>query len=210
MPDNAQGGKTGISQGLQVCAICSTVSKFKEFPDHCPVCDNAIRVRKKNSLQRTWALIITAMIFIIPANVYPITFLMKNNTLYPDTIFSGILSLVDSDMLVIAFIVFFASILVPFLKIITLTFIALSVQFKWNLSTKSRLYAYKAVDWIGKWSVLDLFVISIMVSVFDKGTLLLVYPGIAASAFTLVVIITLFAASSFDTRLIWDAQSNDS
>lgn len=209
MFNHAQAGKTGISQGLQVCATCYAESKFKDFPDNCPVCHNSIKVRKKNSLQRTWALIITAMIFIIPANVYPITFLMKNNTLYPDTIFSGILSLVDSDMQIIALIVFFASILVPCLKIVILSFITLSVQFKWDLSARKRLYAYKAVDWIGKWSVLDLFVISIMVSVFDKGTLLSVSPGIAASAFTLVVILTLFAATSFDTRLIWDTQSND-
>ena len=209
MPNIALSGKTGIEQGLQVCAICSSVSDFKEHPEHCPVCENKVAVRKKNSLQRTWALIITAIVFIIPANTYPITFLMKNNTLYPDTIFSGILSLVDSGMLGIALIVFFASIVVPVMKIIILILITLSVQLKWKLSTKKQLLAYKTVDWIGKWSVLDLFVISIMVSVFDKGTLLSVSPGIAASAFTMVVIITLFAAASFDTRLIWDAQSND-
>lgn len=209
MNNDVISGKTGLSQSLQVCPTCSHVSNFKKNPDHCPSCDNKIIVRKKNSLQHTWALLITAATLMIPANIYPITFLMKNNTLYPDTIFSGILSLFDSDMAAIALIVLFASIIVPLLKIIILSLIALSVQLKWKLSPKKQLYAYKIVDWIGKWSVLDLFVISIMVSVFDKGTLLSVTPGIAASAFAMVVIITLFAAASFDTRLIWDSQTND-
>ena len=208
-PELAISGKSGISQGLQLCSCCNHISKVKNAPVHCPRCNSKIQVRKKNSLQLTWALLVTALIFIIPANIYPITLLMKNNTLYPDTILSGILTLIDGDMVGIAIIVFVASILVPCLKILILILIALSVQLKWKLSSKKQLYAYKFVDWIGKWSVLDLFVISIMVAVFDKGTLLSVSPGIAASAFSVVVILTLFAAASFDTRLIWDAQSND-
>ena len=112
-------------------------------------------------------------------------------------------------MPIIAFIVFVASIMVPFLKILGLAVIALSVQNKWQLSAKKQLRAFYLIDWIGKWSILDLFVISIMVAVFDKGHLLAVYPGIAATSFTIVVITTLFAANNFDTRLIWDAQKDD-
>jgi len=151
--------------------------------------------------------LITAVIFIVPANVYPITYFLKNNVLYPDTIFSGILSLVESGMHGIALIVFIASIIVPILKIVALAFIALAVQFKWKFSRRRQQFIFSFVDWIGRWSILDLFVISIMVAVFDKGQILSVYPGIAATSFTIVVIITLFAANSFDTRLIWDAQS---
>ncbi|MCP5077966.1 MAG: paraquat-inducible membrane protein A, partial [Psychromonas sp.] len=141
-----------------------------------------------------------------PANIYPITYLLKNNTLYPDTIFSGIISLAKSDMLTIALIVFIASIVVPVIKIVALAFIVLAVQLGWKLSAKRQLFIFSFVDWVGRWSILDLFVISIMVAVFDKGQILSVYPGIAATSFTIVVITTLFAASSFDTRLIWDAQ----
>jgi len=202
----ALAGKSGKQQGLQVCGICGNYSDYLSGITQCPRCGNDISLRKKHSLQKTWALLITAIIFIVPANAYPITYLLKNNILYPDTIFSGILSLVESDMRGIALIVFIASIVVPVLKIIALAFIACAVQFRWKLSQKKQLLIFGFVDWIGRWSILDLFVISIMVAVFDKGQILSVYPGIAATSFTIVVITTLFAANSFDTRLIWDAQ----
>ena len=201
-------GRSGIEQGLQVCPICNSISNFKLYPDHCPICENTISVRKKNSLQRTWALIATAVILLFPANLYPITYLLKNGQLYPNTIWSGIISLIDSNMPGIAIIVFFASIVVPILKIVILSIITLSIHLKWNLSAKKQLYAYKVINLIGKWSVLDLFVISIMSAVFNKGVLLSVYPGAAASSFALVIIITLFATASFDTRLIWDTRNN--
>ena len=199
-------GKTGKQQGLQVCSVCGNYCDEQVQTTQCPTCNNDISMRKKNSLQKTWALLLTAIIFIIPANVYPITYLLKNNTLYPDTIFSGIVSLIDSDMHGIALIVFIASIVVPILKIVALFFIALAVQSGWRFSPRKQLLIFAFVDWVGRWSILDLFVISIMVAVFDKGNLLSVYPGVAASSFTVVVIATLFAANSFDTRLIWDAQ----
>lgn len=208
MNKSAIAGITGKDQQLQLCLVCGEASHSHNDSKHCTHCGNAISLRKKNSLQRTWALLITAIVFIIPANVYPITYLLKNNTLYPDTIFSGIISLVESDMLGIALIVFIASIVVPILKIIALVFIVLAVQLRWELSGKRQLLIFNFIDWVGRWSILDLFVISIMVAVFDKGHLLSVYPGVAATSFTIVVITTLFAANSFDTRLIWDTENN--
>ena len=209
MRKKAIAGKTGKEQGLQVCSICGNYSHYNQDASQCPICDNDISQRKKHSLQKTWALLLTALIFIVPANIYPITYLLKNNVLYPDTIFSGIISLIESEMIAIALIVFIASIVVPILKIIALAFITLAVQMNWKFSAKKQLFVFTFVDWVGRWSILDLFVISIMVAVFDKGHLLSVYPGVAATSFTIVVITTLFAANSFDTRLIWDAQSNE-
>ncbi|ABM03963.1 Paraquat-inducible protein A [Psychromonas ingrahamii 37] len=206
MASNPIAGQTGFKQGLQLCKVCGNHSPYKTEQTRCPVCLSPISVRNKNSLQKTWAFLITSAIFIFPANLYPITYLLKNNILYPDTIFSGILSLIESDMLTIAIVVFIASIVVPIFKIMALTFILLAIQYRWRFSHKKQLWIFKTVDWIGKWSILDLFVISIMVAVFDKGQLLSVYPGIAASSFTIVVLTTLFAANSFDTRLIWDAK----
>tara|TARA_R110001583_G_scaffold57547_1_gene172155 strand:- start:4124 stop:4792 length:669 start_codon:yes stop_codon:yes gene_type:complete len=208
MIKKAIAGKTGIEQHLQVCSVCGDYSPSDLGYSQCPTCQNDISLRKKHSLQKTWALLFTAIIFIVPANVYPITYLLKNNVLSPDTIFSGILFLFESDMQGIALIVFIASILVPILKILALGFIVLAVQFGWRFSAKKQLFIFSFVDWIGRWSVLDLFVISIMVAVFDKGNLLSVYPGVAASSFTVVVITTLFAANSFDTRLIFDGQDD--
>ena len=202
-------GKTALQQGFQVCKTCGNYSKQNENPEVCPYCDNDIAPRNKHSIQKTWALLITAMIFIIPANFYPITYLLRNNEILPDTIFTGILTLIDNGLPVIALIVFVASIMVPVLKIIGLIMITLSVQLRWKISSKKRMQAFYLIDLIGKWSILDLFVISIMVAVFDKGQLLSVYPGLAATSFTIVVVSTLFAANNFDTRLIWDAQNNE-
>ena len=204
MNNVAIAGKTGIEQGLQLCNVCGHFSMKSENPLNCPTCQHRISQRIHHSLQKTCAFLITSTIFIVPANLYPITYFLKNNILYPDSIFSGILSLINSGMFTIAMIVFIASIIVPFLKIIALAGIVLCVHYKYRLSPKKQLWAFKLVEIIGKWSILDLFVISIMVAVFDKGQMLSVYPGFAATSFTIVVLTTLFAANSFDTRLIWD------
>ena len=209
MGNNAIVGKTAIQQGLQVCKTCGNYSRQKEHPLICPFCGNEISQRNKHSIQKTWALLITAVIFIIPANLYPITYLLRSGEVLPDTIFSGILTLIDGGLPFIALIVFVASIMVPVLKIIGLIVITLAVQRHWKLSPKKQMRAFYLIELIGKWSILDLFVISIMVAVFDKGQLLSVYPGIAATSFTIVVITTLFAANNFDTRLIWDAQNDE-
>ena len=201
-------GISAIKQDKQVCLVCNMDSSISENPKICPYCHSDIAPRIKRGQQKTWALLITAMIFIIPANVYPITYLVKNSTIYPETMFSGILTLIRSNQEGIAVIVFVASILVPIFKILALAFISLAVHFKWPLTPRKQFFAFSIVEWVGRWSILDLFVISIMVAVFDKGTLVSVYPGIAATSFTIVVITTLFAAESFDTRLIWDANNN--
>ena len=201
-------GISANQQDRQVCLVCNRDSSISENPKTCPYCHSKIAPRIKYSLQKTWALLLTAMIFIIPANVYPITYLLKNSILYPDTIYSGIITLIRNKQEGIAVIVFVASILVPIFKILALGFISLAVHFKWQLTPKKQFIAFQVIEWIGRWSILDLFVISIMVAVFDKGNLVSVYPGIAATSFTIVVITTLFAAESFDTRLIWDANNN--
>ena len=201
-------GISAIQQDRQLCRVCEKHSSISENQECCPYCGSPISPRIENSQQKTWALLFTAFVFIFPANLYPITYLLKNGTRYPDTIFSGIVSLLSSGMSGIAFIVFIASIVVPILKIVVLAFISIAIHFKWQLNPKKQLIAFTLVDWIGRWSVLDLFVISIMVAVFDKGNFLSVYPGIAATSFTVVVITTLFAAQSFDTRLIWDANTD--
>jgi len=203
-----QPGTSALQQNVQLCTECNMPSPISPDCLYCPYCDSPITARKKNSIQKTSALLFTAFIFIFPANLYPITFLLKNSVAYPDTIFSGIMTLFETGMTGIALIVFIASIVVPILKIVALAFLTCAVHFKWQLSPSNQFYAYNVIHWIGRWSILDLFVISIMMAVFDKGNFLSVYPGIAATSFTVVVITTLFAAQSFDTRLIWDANHN--
>ncbi len=170
----------------------------------CLRCKRPIHFRKPKSIQKTWAYLITAAIFIIPANVLSISILLTNGKRLEDTIFSGVAGLVRSGMYGIAIIIFVASIIVPVAKILGLAYLLCCVQFKRVGNQKKNMFIYSAVKWIGKWSVMDLFVISIMMTLIDRGQILDFTPGLGAVTFGLVVIFTMLAAESFDSRLIWD------
>ena len=140
----------------------------------------------------------------MPANIYPITILTNQGQVRHDTIFSGILHLVNSDMLPIAMIVFTASILVPWIKIIGLSIYLCAISFDIPISKKKLMVGFHAIEWIGRWSMLDLFVISITVALVNMGQLLDAKPAPAATAFALVILLTQLAAKVLDTRLLWD------
>lgn len=123
----------------------------------------------------------------------------------PSTILDGVIVLVQIDMIPIALIIFTASIAIPFLKLLGLTLILLSVQFKWNINPRQRTVLYDIIEIIGRWSMLDIFVVSVLVALVQLGGLAEMRAGAAATFFVTAVIITIFAAQSFDTRLIWDA-----
>ena len=175
----------------------------------CPRCYARLFFRIPNSIQRTWALLMTACVLIIPANLLPISSLTSTGNTTPDTIMSGTIALANSNNLGIAIIIFIASILVPLFKILGLILILLSVQRQIYITPKRRLTLFNMIHWIGKWSIMDLFVISIMVAVINRGNLLTIEPGPGATCFGLVVVLTILAAESFDTRLIWDLEHNN-
>ncbi|WP_432459429.1 paraquat-inducible protein A [Agarivorans sp. QJM3NY_25] len=172
----------------------------------CPRCHMPVHSRLPNSLQRCWAFVITATIGLFPANLLPITVLTTRGAPQYETIMSGVASLIKDDMVGIAIVVFVASIVVPVMKLIGLAVILLSLHFRFNLTNKQRIVIYRIIDIIGKWSMLDLFVLSIMIAVFERNNLVGVEAGAGATAFGAVVLLTLFAAKSFDTRLIWDKE----
>src|SRR5690606_20448558 len=116
----------------------------------------------------------------------------------------GILALVEGDMLPIAILVFIASILVPLLKLLGLTLLWLCAHYRWQVDARLWTVLYRIIAFVGRWSMLDIFMISILVSLVDLGGVAQVIAGPAATAFAAVVVITLFAAKSFDPRLIWD------
>jgi paraquat-inducible protein A len=130
--------------------------------------------------------------------------LITNGRRLEDTIFSGVAGLVKNGMYGIAIIIFVASIIVPVIKILGLAYILLCIKFKRSVFHKQRMMVYFAVKWIGKWSVMDLFVISIMMTLVDRGQILDFTPGYGAVAFGIVVVLTMLAADSIDPRLIWD------
>jgi paraquat-inducible protein A len=133
------------------------------------------------------------------------TFTIKGNG-EPSTIIDGVLMMVHHGMIPIALIIFIASICVPFLKLTGLSVLLLSVQFKWNTSRRQRTTMYALIETIGRWSMLDVFSIAILGALVELGILANVKAGPAGTFFCAAVVITMFAAMSFDTRLIWDGR----
>ncbi|MGE5255765.1 MAG: paraquat-inducible protein A, partial [Hyphomicrobiales bacterium] len=172
----------------------------------CPRCGAALHSRKPNSIARTWALIMAAFIFYIPANVLPITIVTSLGAVQSDTILSGVLYFIKTGMWPIALVIFVASIFVPLLKLIMLTFLVLSVQQRWRWRPKDRTRLYRITEAVGRWSMVDIFVVTILVALVNLGALASIQAGPAAVYFAAVVVITMFAAMSFDPRLIWDAK----
>jgi len=201
---------TAKTAGMVLCQDCHKLLRYPERQTQedlvCPRCGAAVHQREPNSLARTWALVIAAFILLIPANLLPImTFTIKGNG-EPSTIIDGVLMMVHHGMIPIALIVFIASICVPFLKLTGLSVLLLSVQFKWNTSPRQRTTMYALIETIGRWSMLDVFSIAILGALVELGMLANVKAGPAGNFFCLAVVITIFAAMSFDTRLIWDAR----
>lgn len=178
--------------------------------EECVRCHSPIHHRKPYSIQKTWAYLIAATIAIFPANLIPISILLTNGKRLEDTIFSGVAGLVNNGMTGIAIIIFVASIVVPVAKILGLSYLLLAVQFKRKVYHKQRMLIYFVVKWIGRWSMMDLFVISIMMTLVDRGQVLDFTPGYGAVAFGIVVVLTMLAAESIDPRLIWDNYSDKS
>ena len=198
---------TAARFGLLACEVCRLVSRAPPAgaDAHCPRCGATLHVRKPASLARTWAFLIAAMILYVPANTLPI---MDTSSLFGtqrDTILSGVAYLWTSGSLLLALLVFFASIMVPLAKMMALTLLAASVQMhaRWHPRTRTRLY--RAIEFVGRWSMLDIYVVTILVALVQVSTLASIHAGPGAAAFGAVVVLTMFAAASFDARLIWDA-----
>jgi len=199
---------TSKTIGLMSCHDCHKLLRYPEIKEHqkliCPRCGASLHKRRPGSLTKSWALVITALIFLIPANVYPIMTLIYRGEGEPSTIIGGVLLLVREHMIPIALVIFIASIAVPFLKVIGLIVLLLSVQLKWDLSRRQRTIIYRVIETIGRWSMLDVFVISILVTLVNLGSLAEITGGLAATFFCAAVVTTMFAAMCFDPRLIWD------
>jgi paraquat-inducible protein A len=158
---------------------------------------------------RTWALLVTAAVLYIPANVLPIMTVSSLGQGDPSTIMSGVIQLVQHGMIPIAAVVFIASILVPTFKLVGIALLLFSVQRRQPLSARQRIWMYRFIEFIGRWSMLDIFVIAILVAVVNFGRLASVEANLGAIAFASVVILTMLAAVTFDPRLIWDNTESD-
>jgi paraquat-inducible protein A len=171
----------------------------------CPRCHASLRQRKPLSFARTWAFGMAAVILYIPANAYPVMSITRLGWSMPSTIIGGVEELIKAGMWPLAALVFFASIVVPGMKLIILTVLLVSTQIGARRRLRDRTRLYRLVDAIGRWSMIDIFMGSLLVALLQFGVLATVLPGVGALAFASVVILTMLAAQSFDPRLMWDA-----
>jgi len=165
--------------------------------------------RKTASLQKTLALLITACILYIPANVYPIMFTDSLGSTEPSTIMGGVILLIQLGSVPVAAVIFIFSVMVPSAKLMAMFYLVWSVERGKKVSPRQRSLMYRITEFVGKWSMVDVFVVAILVALLHLGGLVVVRPGVAGLAFAGVVIVTMVAAESFDSRLMWDAMEED-
>ncbi len=201
-------GVSALQRRLAGCHSCELVLRIPSDTHpatlRCPRCGASVRARKPNSLTRTWALLVAAYVFYVPAMVLPITRITTLGEVSEDTIISGVIYFFQTGEWPVGLVIFVASIFVPVLKLVILTFLTLSVQRRSQWRPKERTRLYRITELIGRWSMVDVYVVSLLVALVQMGTLASIEPGPAAFYFASVVVITIFAANSFDPRLIWD------
>lgn len=198
---------TARQAGLMSCHICSQLAHLPASDGHhlrCPRCGAPMHMRKHASISTTWALVIAAVLLYIPANLLPMMVTASLMGSQEDTIMSGVVFLWQSGSWPLAAVVFFASVMVPLLKIIALIYLTASVQRRSRQNLLQRARLYRMVEFVGRWSMLDIYVITILVALVHFQGLAIIQAGPAAVAFGAVVVLTMFAAMSFDPRLIWD------
>lgn len=203
---------TARQRGMVNChschLLCQLPSQEKNGNISCPRCGAALHSRKNNSLARCWALLIAASILLIPANLLPITITSALGQTQADTILSGVIYFIHSGMWPIALVIFIASVFVPVTKLSILALLMISVQRRWHWRPKDRTRLYRLTELVGRWSMVDVYVVTILVALVKLGAVATIDAGLGAVYFAGVVILTMFAAESFDSRLIWDAMED--
>ena len=185
------------------CDACHLVTRAQEG-DGCPRCEAPLHRRKPEPVARTWALVITAAILYVPANVYPVLTVVRLGRGAPSTIIGGVFELIQAKMWPLALLVLCASIIVPMLKLVCLGTLLVLTQRRSAARLKGRTRLYRFVDAIGRWSMIDVFMAAVLTALVRMGAIGSVTPGYGALAFASVVVITMFAAISFDPRVMWD------
>jgi paraquat-inducible protein A len=200
--------RVGENDVLVGCHVCGQVQGLPSGGDgyarHCVRCHSELHVRKPDHLARTWALLIAAAILYIPANVLPV---MDIASIFGDsghTILGGVIELWQTGSWDIALIVFVASVMVPLTKLFSLAVLAWQVQRGHAASLRQRTRLYRVVEFIGQWSMLDVFVVILLAAMAQFQGLMSISAGSGAAAFGMVVILTMLAAMSFDPRRAWD------
>ncbi len=204
--------QTATEAGLCSCHACGQVQPFDDHAtakQRCARCHSTLHRRNPDSLMRTWALLIAAALLYIPANLLPVMHTASLVGDEDDTIMSGVAYFWTSGDAPLAVIVFIASIMVPMLKLSVLTLLTLTAQRRSTWRPIERTKLYRLVEFIGRWSMLDVFVVTLTVALVRFQSLAVITAGPGALAFGSVVILTMIASMQFDPRLIWDPVDDD-
>ncbi|MCQ2031218.1 paraquat-inducible protein A [Stutzerimonas zhaodongensis] len=193
--------------GLCLCHDCGYACHFCDA--HCPRCDALVHRRKPNSYARTWALLIAAIVFYIPANTLPVMYTDMFGSGTENTILSGVIEFWKGGSWDIALLIFIASVVVPCIKFFVLGLLLITAQrrSRWAMRERARLYRF--VELIGYWSMLDVLVVALVAALVQFQALSSIEPRIGILFFGVVVVLTMMAAMTFDPRLIWDAEEYD-
>lgn len=204
--DLPAGGGNGASArmlSLQACPACGLLASLAQA--HCRRCGGSMHSRKPDSAGRTWALLATAAILYLPANLMPVTRVVSLGRPHEDTILSGVDYFLRTGSWPLALVIFVASVLVPLSKFVVFSFLLVSVQMRSRWRPRLRAGLYRLAESVGRWSMVDIFAITLMVAMLQAGNLASVVPRPGAMAFALMVVATILAARCFDPRLVWDA-----
>ena len=195
--------------GLVSCTTCGLLSRpaDRARPGYCPRCGAALVWRRPHSVQYTWALVVAAAICYVPANVLPVLRTTTLGSTESDTIMGGVIFLYESGSWPLALIVLVASVMIPLGKLLALGYLLVTVQRGSVANSHDRTRIYDLVEFIGRWSMLDVFVDAFVVALVQLQPLMSVEPGLGVVFFMVVVVLTMLAAQSFDPRLIWDAEN---
>ena len=186
------------------CQFLSQIPSNGSNQSFCPRCGEPLHPRKVDSLRRTWALVLAAAILYIPANVLPVMQTVSMGSEQNDTILSGVIYLMVNGMWPLALVIFVASIFVPMMKLVVLVYLLLSVQLKSTRYAKDRTMLYRMIETVGRWSMVDIYVVTLLTALVKMGSMATVEAKAGMVAFAAVVVLTMLATSSFDPRLIWD------
>jgi paraquat-inducible protein A len=197
---------SAADRSLARCHSCGRVEPVET--EHCPRCHAPLHLRKPDSLERTVALTIGAVILYFPANLLPV--LRVESTLSgtrQSTIISGVVQFWQEGDYPVAAIIFLASVMIPVLKVLAILVLCLGAHFGYWPRVMTQLY--RITEYIGRWSMVDVFVVAILVGVVQLGSVIAINAGEGAFAFAGVVVLTMLASHSFDPRLIWDAAAKN-
>ncbi len=202
-------GTTARTAGLRACLNCEALWPLAG-PSTCARCGADVPLRLPESLSRTLALLLAAAALYVPANWFPIMTVRRLGQGEPATILGGCQHLFESGMYGLAALIFFASVLVPGLKLVGLAYLVAMTHRRSRKRLLERTRLYHVIEIFGRWSMIDVFVIAILVALVQLGALARIEPGLGATFFCLVVVITMFASASFDPRMMWDVLEDPS